>query len=444
MKRKIGFILFGHSDYENDIGLRMARKAVSNLRKEGIEVVFREKVVINPIMARDIALEILRKDVNGIILFLGTWTSPSTIMGALKEIDHLPLAAWAFPMFKQKGKQKSTGSLVALSVLKGTLERMTLKCKYILGTVDSREAVLETKSFAVVSTARKALRRARIGLVGYSAMGIYPGTFDHTLLRGIIGPEVEQLDTYILVEMAEKAKIEECEKIMEMFKSKSRIGKGVDQGMLIKAARIYVALRKIIKKHHLDVINVKCQPELSQIYGCVACLPLSLIADEGIVAACEGDVPVTVTMLMLHYLSDRTVTYGDILDIHDDQILLSSCGFAPFSLANNKDKIQINDIAHKGFKGPVCSFSLKQGRVTLARLTEGIGNYKMSLVTGEGVDTELRESRFPALEIRLDGDIKKFTETLKANHYALAYGDLTQELLELCKMLDIEPIMIEK
>ena len=210
-------------------------------------------------------MEILPEDVNGIMLFLGTWASSSIIMGAIKEIDHLPLAAWAFPMFKEKGKQKSTGSLVALSVLKGTL----------------------------------------------------------------------------------------------------------------------------------DAINVKCQPELSQIYGCVACLPLSLIAGESIVAACEGDLPVTVTMLMLHYLSGKVVTYGDMLDIHDDQILLSPCGFAPLSLA-----------------------------------------------AGEGVDTELREGRFPALEIKLDGeDIKEFTEALKANHYALVYGDLTHELLELCRMLDIKTMI---
>ncbi len=40
-----------------------------------------------------------------------------------------------------------------------------------------------------------------------------------------------------------------------------------------------------------------------------------------------------------------------------------------------------------------------------------------NVATGEGVDTELREGRFPALEIKLDGDIKKFTETLQANHY---------------------------
>ena len=208
MKQKIGFILFGHPDYENDIGLRMARKAVSNLRKEGIEVVFRERAVVSSIAARGVALEMLPEDVNGIMLFLGTWTSPSTIMGAIKEIEHLPLAAWAFPVFKEKGKQKSTGSLVALSVLKGTLERMSLKCKYILGMVGSQEAVLGAESFTIVSTARKALRRARLGLVGYSSMGIYPGTFDHALLRGMIGPEVEQLDTYMLIDMAEKVKLE--------------------------------------------------------------------------------------------------------------------------------------------------------------------------------------------------------------------------------------------
>ena len=61
IKQKIGFILFGHSDYENDIRLRMATKAVSNLKKERIDVVSKEKVAVDPIMARDVAWKYFQK-----------------------------------------------------------------------------------------------------------------------------------------------------------------------------------------------------------------------------------------------------------------------------------------------------------------------------------------------------------------------------------------------
>lgn len=437
MEQKIGFITIGHRDYPNNIGLRMAKKAILNLRREGVNVVFKNKAIIDPIRARELALELAGKDLDGVILFLGTWIEAPVAMAILREVEQLPLALWGFPMFEKNGRLESTGSLVALFVLQGTLRRMGIPFKSIMGAVDDKRAISEALVFSRVAYVKKALKRTRLGLVGYASMGMYPGTFDHVLLRKIIGPEVEHIDNYLLIDRANKVNEVKIEDFISRLNKKATL-EGVSQEILEKAARLYQALSELIQDYQLNAVNLKCQYELSQIYGCVPCVPLSFLSDEGTICSCEGDVLTGVTMTILHHLSGQTIYYGDVLDFRDQSILLSSCGFAPLSLANPEDEIKVKDIGYPGFNGPVCSFTLKRGKLTLARLNEEVGNYTLLFTTGEGIETKLRQGRFPALKIKLDTDIQRFLHNLESQHLAMCYGDWTQELLDLCHFLNIK------
>ena len=443
MEQKLGFIVVGHRNYPNDIGLLMAKKAVLNLRKKKVNVVFKDEAIVDPLRARELALEMVGEDLDGVIFFMGTWIEAPVAMAAIRELEYLPLAIWGFPMFEREGKLDSTGSFVAFCVLKGALERIGLKCKYLVGAVDDEDTLLQAKSFTQAAFAKKALKRTRVGLIGYASMGMYSGTFDHLLLRSTIGPEVEHLDTYLLIKKAEELTSSQIEEIVEKIKMKGEIDPEIKPEILEKVARLYGGLKDLVKKYSLNAVCVKCQYELSQVYGCTPCVPLSLLADEGTVCACEGDVPTTVTMAILHYLTDQSIYYGDILDVKGKNILLSSCGFAPFSLANPEDKIKIKDIGHPGFTGLISSFTLKRGKITFARLNEGKGSYRMNIGTGEGIETELRQGRFPALRVKIDGSMDKFLETIASQHYAIAYGDIVKSLLDLCQILNIEPILID-
>ena len=51
----------------------------------------------------------------------------------------------------------------------------------------------------VARRGQKLLKKTKIGLIGYSSMNIYPGTFDHLFLRTKIGPEVRQMDAYTVI-----------------------------------------------------------------------------------------------------------------------------------------------------------------------------------------------------------------------------------------------------
>jgi L-fucose isomerase-like protein len=58
----------------------------------------------------------------------------------------------------------------------------------------------EVIAFICAASAKKALRRTRIGLVGYMSMNMYPASFNHLLMSALIGPEIIHFDTFTLLE----------------------------------------------------------------------------------------------------------------------------------------------------------------------------------------------------------------------------------------------------
>ena len=102
------------------------------------------------------------------------------------------------------------------------------------------------------------------------------------------------------------------------------------------SSKMYVSLKAIIEENELDAVTVKCQYELSQIYEYTPCVALSLLGDH-LPSSCEGDLFTILTQVMMHYLTDSTVTYCDIHEVLEDRILVAACGFAPFSMSEKEN-----------------------------------------------------------------------------------------------------------
>ncbi|MGE5530585.1 MAG: hypothetical protein ACM3VW_00540 [Bacteroidota bacterium] len=473
VKPRIGLLLLGHPDYQNDIALHFASQGVEALRQGGLEAVFDQTAHVKPLEAAAAARQLLRQDVEGVIILPGTWLEGDVATAAIREIEHLPFALWGLPMFEHDGQRESTGSFVAVCALKGPLTRMGYAFKSIIGLPERAETIASLTAWAYAAHAAERLKRLRAGLIGYSAMHIYAGMFDHVLLRRHIGPEIVHLDTYTLIREAERVSPEAVEALAARVKGLASV-EATDE-RLRKACGLGVALQNLVERHHLDALTVKCQYELSQEYGMTPCLPMALLADEGLVASCEGDVMVLVTQALLKLLTGQVAPYGDILDLDGDTMLLSSCGFAPFSLAHEgppagtpdtpagddgtpdtpvghcggPDKSvgrtgvrRVCEFGHPGFDGLICSFTLKRGPVTIARLSEGVGDYKLLYATGTGIETDLRQGRFPALQIKLDGDPQALLENIASQHFALCYGDQSERLEDWCRIARVQAVRV--
>jgi L-fucose isomerase-like protein len=442
MNGRIGFVSISHPDYLNDIVIRQTDIAAGNITDNGFEIESPGYQVIDFRTALDAGRFLASRYLDGVVIFLASWIECPSLMTVLREIEHLPFCLQAFKMVSYNNKLESTGSYVSYAMIKGSLDRTGYSYSSILAETDSIETKTKINDFCIAARARMLMRRSRIGLVGYTSMSIYTGTFDHVLLRKMIGPEVVQFDSYTVINIAEKCSLKEKESVLERYNENASVHSEVRKEALLKSSGIYLSMKSLAEDHGLDAINMKCQYEFSKEYKMVPCVPLSLIAEDGIVASCEGDMLNTVSMLIMHYLTDTTVTYGDIMNNSRNVVKLSTCGFLPFSMGNEGSQMIRNFMPHPGFNGIQCSFTLRPGIVTVMRLIEDKCSYHILYFTGEGLETELRQEYMPALDVRIDGDIEKLLSNLSGQHYAICYGDISDKIEEFAQMTGIRTIRI--
>lgn len=432
----LGFINLSHPDYADATAQRLGKDAAAALRAAGIELFEIEEIITERAGAFAAARRFVAEDVDGIILFYGAFVLCPTVMDVICE-SRLPILHWAVPMMIRNGLLSTTGSYVALSMFNGTLERLGIPHENLIAAPTAEKAVQKVTDFVYAASSVKLLRRMRIGLVGYTSMSIYPGTFDHVLMRWKIGPEIEHFDSYTLINRAEAVKVTAA--AIARYEEEIYFPQDASELMKQRAAKLYIALRDLCKDFDLDAITVKCQYEFSKEYGMTPCLPLSLLAEDGIVTACEGDIPCMVSCAMLNLLTGTIVSYGDVIHHEGNTLKLSPCGFMPFSLGNPGKKETFVS-AYPYFKGVLCSFVMHPGKMTMMRLVETQGGYQIMYFTGNAIESELRGGNMPSVDIELDGDIEKLIERYPGQHFAIAYGDSSNRIEMMAKLLGIETI----
>ena len=441
MKSKIAFITIAHEDYVDELCMKVSKDASDAVASERVQVEVLEQPVTNYMNAQEVGQKVSAMGVDGVILFLGTWMECPNAMSVLREVEHLPVCLWGFPMFPHNGALTSTGSYVAYTMFKGSMSRLGYRYVSVLGMPDSTDTVAEVNRFCIAAGVMQSMKRLRIGYFGYTSMGIYTGTFDHVLMRGKIGPEVVHYDSYSLIRRAEALDDTNCTEPFSRL-TQNKIRHDVTQNDLLKAARFTQALRDFCDKDGLHAVNVKCQYEFSKEYGFVMCVPLSLLAEYGIISSCEGDMMCTVSMAILKLITGGIVAYGDSINSVENTLKLSSCGFMPFSMGiPGKQEIR-KFLPHPGFSGIQCSFVQRPERVTVMRLIEDVGDYHILYFTGQGLDTQLRQGYMPALDVRLDGSTADFLRHANGQHYAICYGDVSKEIQTYADLMGIKTIRV--
>jgi L-fucose isomerase-like protein len=377
------------------------------------------------------------------VALIATWMEPPNFFAALDPVLHKPLLLWSLVMYPNPENPKemlTLGGFVAAATLRETLEEMEVKHKFLWGMPEDPATRASIASYAKVALARRRLRQTRVGLFGYASLGIYTATFDAVSLRRKIGPEIFHLDQWLLLKRIEEVAAEKAEAVADELTRDWKLGPNVTRAELVKAGRMAVALRELAAENRLDAINIKCHYELSEIYQFTACVPISILSRD-IVCSCEGDMFATMSQLMLHYLTENQTVYGDIHEVFPpDRLTIACCGFNPIGMCDPNCRM-ISRWA-SDFQGIMNSSPYQTDqRVTLARMAAKGEEYKLHLTTGKTVKTfnwhEINCPPPPATDVILDDDPIWFARNIASNHYAMVFGDVRQEMIDLCDLLNV-------
>lgn len=148
---------------------------------------------------------------------------------------------------------------------------------------------------------RSALRVARIGLVGGASDWLVASRPTPETVRATWGPTVVPLALDALLAAPDATAREEGAELGRELEAGATARLEPSPGDVADAGTVYAALRRMVEAERLDAVTVRCF-DLVMARRTTGCLALSRLADEGVAAGCEGDLPATLALLWLQRL----------------------------------------------------------------------------------------------------------------------------------------------
>jgi L-fucose isomerase-like protein len=277
--------------------------------------------------------------------------------------------------------------------------------------------------------------------VGENPDGLDSCKLDRGALARRFGLDVVQVELADVFEAAKRADSKQVDALEQDLMAKLDGLQDLDRAAARRTLSSYLALRQLAEQQQLAGLAVRCWPEFFTELGCAACGAMSMLSDELTPCSCEADVNGTVTQLMLQWLSGEPAFGTDLVsvDTEEDVVVVWHCGLAPLSMAD--PAVRPRATIHSNRRLPLLmEFGLKPGRVTVARLSEATGGYRLVVGGGEMQQAPMSFSGTSGV-LRFDRPAAKVLDTLLSegleHHVSLIYGDYEPSLLALAKMLDL-------
>ncbi len=455
MKPRVGICAFTESRSREEvyrvrgpIARQEVQKAIVALEPY-IEVVYPEP---KEIRSKEDVLQAVKglhaADVDCALFLVPIWVTPSHVAAAGRLLRVPPLL-----LGNARGDSISQTGLLAAG---GALNQVGVPHKRVVGDIDDKATLDRVMRCIRSISAVSRLRGQTFGCIGGRSLGILTASADPGQWQRIFGVDIEHVDQSVLIREAEGIGRAEVDNYTDWVKSRfSTVD--VQEEILKKQVRSYLATRKLVKELELDFIGIKCQTDLSDWY-CLQCLNVSLLGDPYDIAgpkaptvcSCEADCDGALTMQILNLLSGgKPTALMDIRSVNPDGLVLANCGSAPTWFASrasdpmtNTKRIRLVSHIFGKAGGASMQFVFGGGDVTLARLWRNAGTYWMAVVGGqtlEGSPQELQGAGwpFPYAFVRSRINSSEFLETFGSNHIHVVAGNVVREIETFCDMVGI-------
>ena len=393
------------------------KKLVALLRGQDCEVV-ELGLVDTPDGAAAAGRVLAEEHVDAVVLAPACWFEDYLVLDMLEEC-RVPILLWPLPGME-------TGALCGTQQLTWYLKQLDIPFRAVFGEIGDEDCLRTARTFLRATALKGRLRRARIGLAGNRVNGMTHTSPNEFMLKKAIGLRVVMLDLPSLLTRAEK--MPEAEARQRWAAMRDRVAVcDVDDAEGWDSMRVYAAIRELVDEHGLNGLTVGCYPHLM---GRV-CLAASLLADEGIPMACEGDVHGAVGQYMLQLLTGGPTHNTDWLDpVDDDSVVFTHCGSGSFSLAERQDGIRLGSVRLMG-QGACALFTAKPGPVTLININACSDGYQCAVLEGEAVPTEMVFPGNP-VRVRFDRPVSEMIDWIHhrglGHHWMIGYGHFGAEL----------------
>lgn len=174
--------------------------------------------------------------------------------------------------------------------------------------------------------AQRNLFGMRIGVIGTPSSWLIASNVDYLLAKRRWGVEYTDIPLERIYEYYEQITDDEVGESCAGLAGKALACREASPEDMIKAMRLYRAIKKVVEEEKLSAITLSCFRMIEQT-GTTGCLALALLNDEGIIAGCEGDLQSIFTMLTAKVLTGKSTFMANpsMINARTNEIVLAHC-----------------------------------------------------------------------------------------------------------------------
>ncbi len=274
--------------------------------------------------------------------------------------------------------------------------------------------------------AQRSLHGARIGVIGTPSAWLVASSVDYLLVKRRWGVEYVDISMDRVYEYYDQVSDTQVSALSAAFESQALGCREATHEDILKALRLYSAVRRICEEEKLSAVTLSCF-RLIERTGTTGCLALSLLNDEGILAGCEGDLQSVFTMLAARALTGQAgfMANPSMIVPRSNEIILAHCTIGTTQTDRYVIRNHFETEAGVGIQG-----ILPTGDVTILRCGgQCLDEYYLTT----GVLTEntnyINMCR-TQVRVRLDSSPEYFLKNPLGNHHILIKGNYENALQE--------------
>jgi len=220
--------------------------------------------------------------------------------------------------------------------------------------------------------------------------------------------------------------VKRCQQTAKQYLKQRGVSLHTGEHFVANAFLLTEIFRDLMDQAQTDAITVNhCMGTIMPISETTACLPLSMLNDEGYMAFCESDFVVIPSGVLLHYISGKPVFFNDPTYPHEGVVTLAHCT-APRKMDGEKyEKVKIFTHFESDY-GAAPKVEMKKGQI-ITVLDPDFASRRWLGFEAEIIDSPFYDICRSQIDVQINADCDKLNEETKGFHWMASYGNYLRE-----------------
>lgn len=237
------------------------------------------------------------------------------------------------------------------------------------------------------------------------------------------------------------ARVKRCDAEADRYISRRGVSLETSRDFVRRAFLLTDVFRDLLDEAQTDAITInQCMGTIMGISETTACLPLSVLNDDGYMAFCESDFVVIPSGILLRQIANKPVFLNDPTHPHHGVVTLAHCT-APAKM-NGTDAEPVRMLTHfESDYGAAPKVEMRKGQ-KLTNLIPDFANKRWVGFEGDIVAVPFLPICRSQVDVAIPGSTTKLLETMGGFHWMTSYGSHLREASYALKKLNVELVTV--